>query len=108
MPFLPIAVQKVAWLGTDGDSEACLTLHHHSLDPYIHIEDMEWFSSSIFSHMPANSITIAQNLQQSANFLPIAAQKVAWLGTYGDSDACLSLHHHSLDDPYRGHGMVQQ
>ena len=41
------------------------------------------------------------------NFLPVMAQKVAWLGTDdGDSGAGLVLHHHSLD-PYGGHGMIQ-
>jgi hypothetical protein len=41
------------------------------------------------------------------NFLPILDQKVAWLGTDGDSGTGLTLHHHSLD-PYGGHGMIQQ
>jgi hypothetical protein len=58
--------------------------------------------------MPPNSISFPQNLWQSANFLPIAALKVAWLGTDGDSEACLTLHHHSLDHPYGKQGMVQQ
>jgi hypothetical protein len=32
--LLPTPEQKVAWLVTEGDSGAGLTLHHHSLDPY--------------------------------------------------------------------------
>jgi hypothetical protein len=32
--FLPTPAQKVEWLGTEGDSGAGLTLHHHSLDQY--------------------------------------------------------------------------
>jgi hypothetical protein len=32
--FLPMPAPKAALLGTDGDSGADFTLHHHSSDPY--------------------------------------------------------------------------
>ena len=41
------------------------------------------------------------------NFSPTAAQKLVWTDRDGQSGACLTLQHHSLD-PYGGHEMVQQ
>jgi hypothetical protein len=38
--LLSISAQKVAWLGTDGDPGAALTLHHH-ITHWTHMEDME-------------------------------------------------------------------
>jgi hypothetical protein len=51
----------VAWLGTDGDLGAGLTLCIIAYS--ISIEDMKWFSSIIIisCHMPQNSISFAQD-----------------------------------------------
>jgi hypothetical protein len=48
-----------------------------------HMEDMEWFSSILHSNVPPNRMR-----QGVSNFFTnhlISAQKVAWLGTCGDS-----------------------
>jgi hypothetical protein len=77
--FMPISVQKVVWPDQDGDSEAGLTLH--IITHWTHMEDMEWFcsSSSIFPHNKTASV-LPKICDKVPNFLPIAAQKVAWWG----------------------------
>jgi hypothetical protein len=58
---LPISFQKVAWLGTDTETQELNT--HWIITHWTHMEDMEWFGSIIFCHMLLNTISFAQNLQ---------------------------------------------
>jgi hypothetical protein len=72
------------------------------------MEDMEWFGSIIFCHMPPNSVTFAQNLRQFAKHFANGTVKSGMAGhRYGDSGDKWTLNHHSLN-PYGGHGMVWQ
>jgi hypothetical protein len=104
--FLPTAAQKVSWTDRDAESGAGLkTLQHHSLDPYGGHEMVQhhhtlWNVSKQhpFSHKFNGKVL---------NFLPTAAQTVAWINRDGESGAGLTLQQHSLD-PYGGHEMVQQ
>jgi hypothetical protein len=87
----------VAWAGTDGVSGAGLTLHHHhSLDSYGAHEMAR--KHYILSHASKHHQVELSVDAKVPKFLTSAdaSQKVALLGTDGDSGAGLTLHHHSL------------
>ena len=107
--FSQTAAQKVVWTDRDGDSGACLTLQHHSLNSYgghemVQQHLTQWNVSKQHQFCPKFD-------GKELNFSPTAAQKVVHLDRDGDpgADLTLTLHlqHHSLDS-YGGHEMVQQ